>query len=274
MLFVFFNLGDNSYTPNIRRREAVKSLSTLGVKEHDIIFLGYPDGGVHGENAVYIYGDSDNFTVRGRHETYGTKAAPDFCMAAHGFHRPFTREGMIQDMEDVVLAHKPDAILCIDYDVHPDHRACSAAFETAIGRILQRPGNKYFPVIFKGFAYKTAFESVPISMRLTCCPPFSHGIIFPNLPGKRQILPMHGMRESGFLFPRNAEDLYFLTISFIKLFAVTYHKKVTVMQPRSPMAIRSSGNAARIIFPCRLLFPRPLEISIISMTFSFWAVQT
>ena len=161
VICVFSTWGDNSYTPDIRRREAVKSLSTLGVKEHDIIFLGYPDGGVHGENAVYIHGDSDNFTVRGRHETYGTKAAPDFCMAAHGFHRPFTREGMIQDMEDVVLAHKPDAILCIDYDVHPDHRACSAAFETAIGRILQRPGNKYFPVIFKGFAYKTAFESVP-----------------------------------------------------------------------------------------------------------------
>lgn len=161
VICVFSTWGDNSYTPDIRRREAVKSLSTLGVKEHDIIFLGYPDGGVHGENAVYIHGDSDNFTVRGRHETYGTKAAPDFCMAAHGFHRPFTREGMIQDMEDVVLAHKPDAILCIDYDVHPDHRACSAAFKTAIGRILQRPGNKYFPVIFKGFAYKTAFESVP-----------------------------------------------------------------------------------------------------------------
>ena len=47
-----------------------------------------------------------------------------------------------------------DAILCIDYDVHPDHRACSAAFynknivgkynETAMAEdsSLQRPGNK------------------------------------------------------------------------------------------------------------------------------------
>ena len=99
-----------------------------------------------------------------------------------------------------------------------------------------------------------------ISMRLTCCPPFSHGIIFPNLPGKRQILPMHGMRESGFLFPRNAEGLFFLITSFIRLFAVTYHKKATDMPLRSPMVIRSSGNAARIISPCRLLFQHPLEI--------------
>lgn len=49
VICVFSTWGDNSYTPDIRRREAVKSLSTLGVKEHDIIFLGYPDGGVHGE---------------------------------------------------------------------------------------------------------------------------------------------------------------------------------------------------------------------------------
>lgn len=161
VICVFSTWGDDLYTPDIRRREAVKALKTLGVKEDDVIFLGYPDGGRYGESDPYIYGLNEPITVRGRHETYGTKAAPDFCMAAHGFHRPFTREGMIQDMEDVVLAHKPDAILCIDYDVHPDHRACSAAFETAMGRILQRPGNEYFPVIFKGFAYKTAFESVP-----------------------------------------------------------------------------------------------------------------
>lgn len=136
VICVFSTWGDDLYTPDIRRREAVKALKTLGVKEDDVIFLGYPDGGRYGESDPYIYGLNEPITVRGRHETYGTKAAPDFCMAAHGFHRPFTREGMIQDMEDVVLAHKPDAILCIDYDVHPDHRACSAAFETAMGRIL------------------------------------------------------------------------------------------------------------------------------------------
>lgn len=81
VICVFSTWGDDLYTPDIRRREAVKALKTLGVKEDDVIFLGYPDGGRYGESDPYIYGLNEPITVRGRHETYGTKAAPDFCMA-------------------------------------------------------------------------------------------------------------------------------------------------------------------------------------------------
>ncbi len=45
VICVFSTWGDDLYTPDIRRREAVKALKTLGVKEDDVIFLGYPDGG-------------------------------------------------------------------------------------------------------------------------------------------------------------------------------------------------------------------------------------
>lgn len=61
-------------------------------------------------------------------------------------------------MEEMILFSKPDIIICVDLDEHPDHMRTSICFEKAMGRVL-RTNHNYTPIIYKGFAYKTAYFS-------------------------------------------------------------------------------------------------------------------
>ena len=61
-------------------------------------------------------------------------------------------------MEEMILSLQPDIIICVDLDEHPDHMRTSICFEKAMGRVL-RANYNYTPIIYKGFAYKTAYFS-------------------------------------------------------------------------------------------------------------------
>ena len=75
-------------------------------------------------------------------------------------HTPYTRKGFLEDVENLISKYRPSNVIVVDLDSHPDHRACSIVFETAMGHILNEEGNTYFPVVLKAFAYNTGFESV------------------------------------------------------------------------------------------------------------------
>lgn len=158
VLCVFVTNGDYKYLPDVRIREAVRALGVLGVPEDDIVFLGYPDGGAHGEYSVLVHGRAAPMTAHGRTETCGGAGIREFCQKEYGHHQTLTWEHLLDDLEAVILKYGPDGLIAIDCDTHPDHRMCSEAFDTVMGRILRRPGNTYRPVVLKAFAYNTAFE--------------------------------------------------------------------------------------------------------------------
>lgn len=160
VLCVFVTNGDWKYIGDVRMHEAIQALSVLGVPEEDVIFLGYPDGGVSGERSVYRRTEENANEVGQTGLTYGIPKKPEFCMAETGIHHTCTWENLLRDMQSVIEKHLPDAILAIDFDRHSDHRMCSIAFETAMGRILNRKGNSYHPSVLKALAYTTAYESV------------------------------------------------------------------------------------------------------------------
>ena len=54
----------------------------------------------------------------------------------------------------------PAIIFGIDYDTHPDHRMLSLGLDTAL-RNVQAHHPTYKPIVYKGFAYVTAFHSYP-----------------------------------------------------------------------------------------------------------------
>lgn len=160
VLCVFMTNGDWEYPGSVRIDEAVQSLHELHVPEDDIIFLGYPDGGLRGERAVMLHGRTDSVEVYGNRNTYGTKEHEDFAFSETGSHHTYTWENLLHDLKQVILKYHPSVIAATDFDFHPDHRMCSIAFEQVMGNILHQE-KEYSPLVLKGFCYSTGFESVP-----------------------------------------------------------------------------------------------------------------
>lgn len=160
VICVFVTNGDWEYPGSVRIDEAVRSLHELHVPAEDIIFLGYPDGGLRGERAVMLHGRNEPVEVYGNRVTYGTKEHEDFAFIELSRHHEYTWRNLLSDMEQVILKYHPSLIAATDFDFHPDHRMCSIAFEQAMGHILYIEKD-YRPLVFKGFCYSTGFESIP-----------------------------------------------------------------------------------------------------------------
>lgn len=159
VICVFATNGDRSYLAETRIHEAAAALKMLGVPYEDIIILGYPDGGLDASRSPYAQGIGHAIKVGGNGSTYGIADKDDFPMVEYGKHTPYTRNGFLEDVENLIRTYQPANIIAVDLDSHPDHRACSIALETAIGHILNEKGNTYLPVVLKAFAYSTGFES-------------------------------------------------------------------------------------------------------------------
>ncbi|MBQ8072555.1 MAG: PIG-L family deacetylase [Clostridia bacterium] len=153
----FSTNGDKVVTGDIRIREAAEALGHMGVDRDHIIFLGYGDtcAAWAGRHMYNHPGDQVVASFRGDTETYGAEGFTPYRQ------HTFTRDHLKADLRDLLLDLRPDAVFCIDYDYHHDHRALSLLFEEAMGEILAREGNDYTPAVFKGFGYSTAYLGAP-----------------------------------------------------------------------------------------------------------------
>lgn len=138
-----------------RLREAIDSITTLGGNENDIVWLGYSDHSANEKTHVYMepLEWQDRF---GKKQTYlcgGT--AHEFCFLRSGVHHDQNRASFIADIRQCVASARPDVIVCVDFDSHPDHRAASLGFEHALGELLKN--GDYQPTVFKAFAYPTGY---------------------------------------------------------------------------------------------------------------------
>lgn len=62
------------------------------------------------------------------------------------------------EMKEFIMSNMPEVLICVDMDEHPDHMCTSLVFEGALGKALKEKQN-YSPIVYKGFAYKTAYFS-------------------------------------------------------------------------------------------------------------------
>lgn len=151
---VFVSTGDAAGLGEERVYEAINALSLDGVPEENIIFLGYGDSIPDGETHVYNAApDAVTPSLSGRTETH---AAP--LHEAYSEGTPYTRENLLGDLYGVIDEIRADVIFCVDYDENIDHRAVSMFFDEALGEILAAEPD-YDPLVFKGFAYSTAFRA-------------------------------------------------------------------------------------------------------------------
>lgn len=151
---VFVTNGDYVISAETRLKEAMAVCSSLGIPKEHVIFMGY--GNEWAEGSPHIYNGEPNRVYEshiGKNATYGSEQHP-----AYREGRSYTREHLEEDMKAVILEHHPDVVFCSDYDHHIDHKAVSLLFEKVMGRILKEESS-YRPVVYKGYAYGTAWEA-------------------------------------------------------------------------------------------------------------------
>ncbi len=118
---VYMTNGAWKYPANTRRREALQSLTLLGVSQKNVIFMDYPDTLYAGE-------------------------------------RSYSASSLIKDIADLLKCIDPSFIITTGFDEHPDHRMLSACVEQAV-REIRKEKPAYTPVIWKRFAYPLAYTA-------------------------------------------------------------------------------------------------------------------
>lgn len=150
---VFSTNGDFYRLGKLRIKEALAVAKRYSIPQENVLFLGFSDS-ITDSSGKHIYNAAGEEVLRsaaGYTETYGTAGKAPFSQCA------FTRDNYLQSFINVIEKYMPDTIYCCDYDGHADHRALSLFFEEALGDILKRDA-QYAPLVFKGFAYSTAWD--------------------------------------------------------------------------------------------------------------------
>lgn len=150
---VYSTNGDFKYKAETRQKEAVDSLKILGVKKDNIYFMGYPDMDISYNVHVYTNIDSVLKDKAGRDKTYCEK----YPFSAKN--RTFTKYNFINDIKECINHIRPDLIVYIGYDRHPDHRALHLATHKAL-EILLKCEDSYQPEIYTTFAYSMYYDGI------------------------------------------------------------------------------------------------------------------
>lgn len=159
VIVVFKTNGDYQGIGEIRINEAINAMEKLGVDEENIVFLGYGDQWDTDYKHIYHAPEDEIVSSNiGNTKTYGTKEKQDFRNTISNTSSEYTRENYKSDVKDVILNYMPEILFAVDFDAHIDHRATSLIFEEVMGEIL-RENEIYEPLVFKGFAYNTAWHA-------------------------------------------------------------------------------------------------------------------
>lgn len=149
---VYMTNGDVDGIPaGLRRQdEAVAGqVRNLGTVESDLIFLGYPDGGLQTVNASYPNATDSYEGRNGRTTTYGVRGLGNTDYHTYRFGVPalYNRANIIADLQSAIATYLPDHILTVSqYDKHPDHAATNALVKLAMAaEIAARPD--YHPTL-------------------------------------------------------------------------------------------------------------------------------
>lgn len=154
---VFSTNGDfYAHEGEIRLKEAVKSLNTLGVEVEDIIFLGYGDQ----TRECHLYNGADDIVIcayNGNDTTYGLPELPEFAWTEYGEHHKYTRNYYKSDVKAVIKKYLPQIIITTGWDMHMDHLALSLMLDEVLGEILKEEIN-YQPLYLQSQAYTGKWE--------------------------------------------------------------------------------------------------------------------
>ena len=144
----YFNLNPkpNDYIKfgYIRQQESITALEKLGVTRNNIIFLGYPDGGI---SALWnSYFDNSKPYVSAYTKAYKTPYNNSFTKDIS-----YTGENIVSDFTKIIEDYKPTCVVMPHpNDRHPDHYATNAFVKYTLQKINYKPDKELLYLVHRG----------------------------------------------------------------------------------------------------------------------------
>jgi LmbE family N-acetylglucosaminyl deacetylase len=108
-----------------RQVEAVAAqVGVLGANENDLMFLGYPNGGLETIYASYPNENDQYVTSFNQSVTYGNRGLGrmDYHRYRFGSSGKYNKFNILKDLKDILLTYKPAHVFTVsEYDRHEDH---------------------------------------------------------------------------------------------------------------------------------------------------------
>jgi len=127
-----------------RQQESITALETLGVSRDNIIFLGYPDGGIsHLWNSNW---DASNPYVSAFTKVNKTPYNNSFTKGVS-----YTGENLALDYSKILAAYKPTCVVMPHpNDNHPDHHATNEFVKYALQKMNYKPDQEFLYLVHRG----------------------------------------------------------------------------------------------------------------------------
>ncbi|WP_338824796.1 1D-myo-inositol 2-acetamido-2-deoxy-alpha-D-glucopyranoside deacetylase [Moorella humiferrea] len=142
----------------LRQKEALNALAILGVKGEDVIFLGYPDGGLASLWLNFWDGDRPYTSPCTRQARVAYKLA-----FAPG--EPYTAASLLDNLVTILKEYRPTAIYVTDTgDSHSDHWATGAFTLAAVGRV-EGEDPSFRPEVYTFIIHSGSWQMFPVMER-------------------------------------------------------------------------------------------------------------
>ncbi len=136
-----------------RHLESLKAMQTLGLKEKDVVFLSYPDGGTNGLFNTNWDCDTPHLGANG-----ATSAPYPF---AYEKNAPYCGENLVKNLEEIIGSFQPTIVFFPDPgDDHHDHWA-AGAFAKYVFIKTGFKGKKYTYLVHKGITWPVPWTYMP-----------------------------------------------------------------------------------------------------------------
>ena len=122
-----------------RQGEAVSGQAALGTPEDNLIFLGYPNGGLVALREQFNTPEAGYVSPTGVAATYGTRGLgrADYHTYRWGLPAPYNWPALVGDLADLVEMFRPHHIFTVSrLELHEDHAVTSEALAEALGRVV------------------------------------------------------------------------------------------------------------------------------------------
>lgn len=138
----YLESGDFIKLGYLRQGETRDALTFLGLKEKDIIFLGYPDGG------LYTMWNQDNWSSTYTSIHTGQNKSP--YNNSYTKNTPYMGKSVVKDLSEIISSYKPDYIFYPHpNDRHPDHLASYCFTKYTLNLLGLRP-HEYVYLVHRG----------------------------------------------------------------------------------------------------------------------------
>ncbi len=134
--------GEFIHMGQVRQKEAVKAMKSLGVSENDLVFLGYPDFGTF-EIFCNYWRTQRPFRDRLTRISY----VPYKNNPSYG--APYYGESILNDLVSQILDYKPDKIFVSHpFDVNVDHKSLYLFLQVVLSDLEGKiPSPKVYPYL-------------------------------------------------------------------------------------------------------------------------------